>query len=558
MDWFKLFYTVLGGLGVFFFGMKLLSEGLQATSGPLIRKIINSLTTNRFIAVGVGLLVTTIVQSSSVTTVMIVGFVNAGLMSLSQALGVILGSNIGTTITGWIIAIKIGKYSLLLIGLGFIPLLYGRDTALGSWGRTLFALGLVFLGLSTMSGAFKPLRYNEDFLAIMTYFTADSFPSLVATILVGCVLTFIVQSSSAMLGITIALASTGAISFQTALALVMGENIGTTVTALLASIPANSMAKRAAIGHATFNVLGVIILTSIFWTYLEFVEWVIDGKADLINSEGEKPNIAAHIAAGHTIFNVVNTIVFLPLLPYLTKFVSLLIPIHEKSKKRLTRLGTADALSPGMAIVQTRMEINRMAILVKEAIAATNDYLNDPGTNRDRRKKVQKYESITDSMHQEVMEFAGDVMQTSLTSEETQKINSLLQISDELESLADYCLKIVKQLRRLEDENTAFDDETTVQLNEMMALVSEAFDHVLDDVANDQNLSYEKVLRVRDLFNEKADYARKSFLNKVRTKNHKPLYALTIVDIISSLGRTLSHTRKLAEAQTGKSVNFVE
>ena len=163
MDWFKLFYTVLGGLGVFFFGMKLLSEGLQATSGPLIRKIINSLTTNRFIAVGVGLLVTTIVQSSSVTTVMIVGFVNAGLMSLSQALGVILGSNIGTTITGWIIAIKIGKYSLLLIGLGFIPLLYGRDTTLGAWGRTLFALGLVFLGLSTMSGAFKPLRYNEDF-----------------------------------------------------------------------------------------------------------------------------------------------------------------------------------------------------------------------------------------------------------------------------------------------------------------------------------------------------------------------------------------------------------
>ena len=394
--------------------MKLLSEGLQASSGPLIRKIINSLTTNRFIAVGVGLMVTTIVQSSSITTVMVVGFVNAGLMSLTQALGVILGSNIGTTITGWIIAIKIGKYSLLLIGLGFIPLLYARETKFGSWGRTIFALGLVFLGLKTMSGAFKPLRYDPDFLGMMTYFSADSFPSLVATILVGCALTFIVQSSSAMLGITIALASTGAISFQTALALVMGENVGTTVTALLASIPANSMAKRAALGHAVFNILGVIVMTTIFWKYLEFVEWVIDGDADLLDDKGEKPNIAAHIAAGHTIFNVVNTIIFIPLLPLLTKIVSYIIPIKEKPKKKLTRLGTTETLSPGLALVQIRGELGRMAKLVDGAIEATQGYIADPKQGTEKRKKVEKYEGITDSMHQEVMEYAAGMMQTAL------------------------------------------------------------------------------------------------------------------------------------------------
>lgn len=558
MDWFKLFYTVIGGLGIFFFGMKLLSEGLQQSSGPLIRKIINSLTTNRIIAVGVGLLVTTIVQSSSVTTVMVVGFVNAGLMSLSQALGVILGSNIGTTITGWIIAIKIGKYSLLLIGLGFIPLLYGRDNKFGSIGRTVFALGLVFLGLQTMSGAFKPLRYDPTFLSMMQYFSADGFFSLIATILVGCALTFIVQSSSAMLGITIALASTGAISFQTALALVLGENIGTTVTALLAAIPANSHARRAALGHALFNVFGVVVVSTFFWKYMNFVEWFIDGPADLLNEAGEKPNIAAHIAAGHTMFNVINTIIFIPALPFLAKAVSYLIPIKDKPKKRLTKLGTTEVLSPQMGIVQVRGEIIRMARMVDDMIIATRQYIASPENGKDARKKIQKYETITDAMHQEVMIYVGDMMQTTLTSDESHKLSALLLMSDELESLADYCLKVVKQLKRLEDEGSKFDDETNGQLDEIMGIIDSTFKAVQDDIKNDTKKSIEVVVKNKDLFNEKADNARRSFLDKVSNQSHPPLYALTIVDVIASLGRTLSHARKLAEAQNGKSFNFVE
>ena len=246
METFKIIYTVLGGLGIFFYGMKTMSDALQQAASDVITKVINSLTSNRVLAVTVGVIVTMIVQSSSVTTVMVVGFVNAGLMQLTQAIGVIFGSNIGTTVTGWIISIKVGKYGLLMIGVGIFPALFSKNNKLQNIGRVLFGIGMVFLGLELMSGAFKPLRSNDQFLDMISYFSGQNYGAYFASILTGCLLTVIIQSSSAMLGITIALASSGVISFSTAAALVLGENIGTTITALLASVGTSTNAKRAA------------------------------------------------------------------------------------------------------------------------------------------------------------------------------------------------------------------------------------------------------------------------------------------------------------------------
>ena len=257
MDTFKIIYTLLGGLGIFFFGMKQMSDALQQAAGDVITRVINSLTSNRILAVTVGVIVTMIVQSSSVTTVMVVGFVNAGLMQLTQAIGVILGSNIGTTITGWIISIKVGKYGLLFIGLGIFPSLFSKNNKIQNIGRVVFGVGMIFFGLQLMSGAFKPLRTNEEFLNMISYFSGNHYGSYLASILVGCLLTVIVQSSSAMLGITIALSVSGVISFSTAVALVLGENVGTTITALLASVGTSTNAKRAARAHALFNLFGV-------------------------------------------------------------------------------------------------------------------------------------------------------------------------------------------------------------------------------------------------------------------------------------------------------------
>ncbi|MCB0385308.1 MAG: Na/Pi cotransporter family protein, partial [Bdellovibrionales bacterium] len=443
MDWFKLTYTVLGGLGIFFYGMKMLSEGLQAAASQWIRKAINTLTTNRFMAVLVGLGVTCFVQSSSITTVMVVGFVNAGLMELAQAIGVILGANIGTTITGWIISIKIGKYSLLLIGLSIFPLLFSRNERISQVGRVVFALGMVFLGLELMSGAFKPLRTNDDFLALMQYFTADDFFSLVGTIFIGCLLTFVVQSSSAMLGITIALASTGAITFQTALALVMGENIGTTITALLASIGANTNARRAGVAHAVFNVLGVMVLTCVFWIYKDFIELIIGGAADFADAEGQKPYVAAHIAAGHTVFNVANVLLFLPLMKYLELVVRKIVPDKAyKEQKKLEFFGDASTTSPALAIGLARAELIKMAELVTKLFDITKTFLNSPQELTELIQKIDKFERITDKMHMEITVFMGKVMESHLSVEETNRVKAILRMAEELESIADYCQSI--------------------------------------------------------------------------------------------------------------------
>ena len=264
MEVFKIIYTVLGGLGVFFYGMKSMSEALQSVAGDVIKNIIHTLTKNRVSALLVGIVVTMLVQSSSVTTVMVVGFVNAGLMSLVQAIGIVFGANIGTTITGWIISIKIGKYGLLFIGLGIFPMLFGKSNKLRQIGRIMFGIGMIFFGLELMSGAFKPLRTMPEFIDAVAYFSQPNYFSYFACVVVGCILTVIVQSSSAMLGITMALATSGAIEFQTAAALVLGENIGTTITALLASVGGNIEAKRTARAHAIFNVLGVAIIFVIF------------------------------------------------------------------------------------------------------------------------------------------------------------------------------------------------------------------------------------------------------------------------------------------------------
>jgi len=256
--------TVIGGLGIFLYGMKSMSDGLQAVAGDGLRRIIAFVTDNRFLAVGAGAFATTVVQSSSITTVMVVGFVNSGFMQLSQAIGVIMGANIGTTITGWVIALKIGKYGLPIAGICIFGYLFSRSDRIRFISMFGMGLGLVFLGLEVMKDGFSMVKSLPDFEAYFASFSADTYPGVLKCAAVGCVLTFIVQSSSATLGITITLAQIGVIPFETAAALVLGENIGTTITALLASLGATTNAKRAAYFHVIFNLIGVAVVTALF------------------------------------------------------------------------------------------------------------------------------------------------------------------------------------------------------------------------------------------------------------------------------------------------------
>lgn len=545
METFKIIYTALGGLGIFFYGMKTMSDALQQSASDVITKVINSLTSNRFLAVTVGIIVTMIVQSSSVTTVMVVGLVNAGLMQLTQAIGVILGSNIGTTITGWIISIKVGKYGLLLIGLGIFPSLFSKNKAFQEAGKVLFGVGMVFLGLELMSGAFKPLRSNEEFLNMVSYFSGQHYGSYIASILVGCLLTVIIQSSSAMLGITIALASSGVITFSTAAALVLGENIGTTITALLASVGTSTNAKRAARAHAMFNILGVLIIFSILPIYMDFIDWLIPGDPNALSAEGTRDNIATHIAASHTFFNVCATLIFIPFINILARVVIKITPEPEtKDKKQLVLVGDETEIVPAAAIVQADSEAKKMKDIVDRMFEVSKAYLKDPTPKQ--LAKVRDYERITDNIQKEVTVFLCKVLEKPMSAHQSQQSQAIVKIVDELESIADYLDRIVGYKERFkQDPQTG---ESNQEYFKFMDAVWEFHQLCINGFINQTTIDLDYIFKKSEELRIWADDMRDRHIERISKGEYEPLSALTYSDMVVALRKIRAHAMNIAEA----------
>lgn len=545
METFKIIYTALGGLGIFFYGMKTMSDALQQSASDVITKVINSLTSNRFLAVTVGIIVTMIVQSSSVTTVMVVGLVNAGLMQLTQAIGVILGSNIGTTITGWIISIKVGKYGLLLIGLGIFPSLFSKNKAFQEAGKVLFGVGMVFLGLELMSGAFKPLRSNEEFLNMVSYFSGQHYGSYIASILVGCLLTVIIQSSSAMLGITIALASSGVITFSTAAALVLGENIGTTITALLASVGTSTNAKRAARAHAMFNILGVLIIFSILPIYMDFIDWLIPGDPNALSPDGTRDNIATHIAASHTFFNVCATLIFIPFINILARVVIKITPEPEtKDKKQLVLVGDETEIVPAAAIVQADSEAKKMKDIVDRMFEVSKAYLKDPTPKQ--LAKVRDYERITDNIQKEVTVFLCKVLEKPMSAHQSQQSQAIVKIVDELESIADYLDRIVGYKERFkQDPQTG---ESNQEYFKFMDAVWEFHQLCINGFINQTTIDLDYIFKKSEELRIWADDMRDRHIERISKGEYEPLSALTYSDMVVALRKIRAHAMNIAEA----------
>ena len=546
-------YTVLGGLGIFFYGMRGMSDAMQAYAGNTIRTIINSLTTHRVLAVLVGLGITTIVQSSSITTVMGVGLGNAGLMQLKQAVGVIFGANIGTTITGWIISIKVGKYGLLLIGAGIFPMLFAKSEKLKQLAKVIFSVGLIFFGLKIMSGAFKPLRTMPEFLDMISYFSAQNYSSYLASILVGCLLTLVVQSSSAMLGITIALASSGVIHFHTAAALVLGENIGTTITALLASVGGNIHAKRASRAHAFFNVLGVLCILTIFPYFVEFIEWLVPGNSNFINESGDKPNIAIHIATGHTIFNVTATILFLPFINHLVRFIQRITPeTREQEQYHLVMLGDLSQMAPSAALLQAQTEIQKMSNIVTRMFATTREYINSPEHSSELEAKIRNYEHITDNIQKEVTLFVCQIMERALTTEQSNEAQAVVRLADELESIADYLMLTAILKKRCAKETPIADWAKTDYLNlfdQVDSFYTKVIVGMSDPVGHDQVI-YDRMTKELYLLTEDS---RSRYVERAAEGNYDPLSTLTFSDMVVALRKVRSHVHNMSQAITRNS-----
>lgn len=551
-----LLFNLVGGLGIFLYGMRLMSEGLQKVAGDQLRNIFNMVTTNRFIGVFTGFLVTAIIQSSSATTVMLVGFVNAGIMSLQQAIHVILGANIGTTFTGWIIAFKITKYGLPIIGLGAGLLLFSKSEKINYIGEVVLGLGMLFFGLTLMKAGFKPLRHDPTFHNFFLLFGADNILKISMSVLAGCVLTVIVQSSSATVGITMGLASQGLLTFPAAAALVLGENIGTTITALLSSIGTDTNARRTALSHSLFNAIGVIVMIIIFPFYIQLVEWVIPGIADFVLADGSKPNILPHIAASHTIFNIANMVVFLPFVTLLSRIVSAIIkekPLEEK-EERLVHLHYDSYGIPSLMIDEARREIEKMLDISTLMFISNREFLFQRNKNHTHLlKETNAFEHKVDGMQEEIVKFLAMVSgHRALTGKDIEDIHIYTRIVDETESVADYCDRLIKLIHRKFENNIGFSEEAMMDLE---TIFGEMFDFVTlakmvfclrdDRMAKDCH----KKSKELDILIEEAS---KAHIDRLHNGICDAIPAVYFTNLLGNLRRLRSHTINIVEAAMGE------
>jgi phosphate:Na+ symporter len=548
MGAFTILYTLLGGLGIFYFGMRYMSDGLQAVAGDVIRKIINSLTQNRFMAVGVGLIVTCIIQSSSVTTVMTVGFVNAGLMNLTQAIGVIFGANTGTTITGWILSSTFNQYGLLLIGIGFIPGLFSKTEKWQHLGRSVLGMGLVFLGLEIMGRAFVPLRENVSFLESIAYFSGEHYGAYVASIMMGCLLTMIVQSSTVMLGITMALATSGVIPYHTAIALMLGENMGTPISAILASMNANVNARRAAYVHALFKIFGVAIIMLILPYFFSLIDAIIPDDPTFRNESGNYPFVSQHIALAHTLFNLGVTLLLLPFINQLAALVTKIAPNkHEKEVPHLLVLGDPSNMLPAASMAQAESELKKMREIIERMYRLNREFWFAEEYDSKRLAKILDYERITDNIHKEITVFLCYVMEKPMSHHQSEQIQAMIKITDELESVADYIERLANYRDRFRNTDYLVGESRT-EFFEFLDEVGLFFELVCSGLYSDENLDMNKIEAKSNELQLWADSLREKHLDRISKGIYLPVTALTYSDMVVALRKIRAHSYLMAGA----------
>ena len=447
---------IVGGLGLFLYGMAVMSEGLQKVAGNRLRSAMRALTTNRFVGVLTGFGVTAIIQSSSATTVMLVSFVNAGLVSLQQSLGVIMGANIGTTVTGWLVAllgfkVKIAMLALVAVGAGFFMKLIGKRN-IPYWGEVLLGFGLIFIGLDFMKDAVGGLKGAEFVTEWMSRFSADSIPSILAVAAVGAAVTMLIQSSSATMALTMTLAAQGLISFPTAAALILGENIGTTITANLAAIGASRNAKRCALAHLVFNISGVIWMVFVFRYFIQFIDAVVPGNPT------NPLAIPSHMALFHSCFNIINTIIFLPLVVVLVNLVTTLIPVTKhREQESLKYIETSIMPTPSLALESARMELYKMSDDLLTMFDGVLTILGSPGSDTQAiAEEIERIEESTDRQKELITVFLRQVVQHAAAEREGHEVSNLLAHIADLERIGDHGKSILNLTNKAFNSDTPF------------------------------------------------------------------------------------------------------
>ena len=547
---------LVGGLGIFLLGMKFMSEGMQAVAGNSLRRLISTVTGNRFFAIIVGVIVTCIVQSSSITTVMVVGFVNSGVMSLVQAVGVIMGANIGTTITGWILVLKIGKYGLPLLGCSAFVYLFSRKDRWRYYAMGLMGTGMVFFGLELMKNACGIIKETPDFATWFQTFQADSYLGVLKCCMVGCILTTMVQSSSATLGITISLAYQGVISYETAAALVIGENVGTTITALLASLGATTNARRAAYFHVLFNLTGVFWITLIFQWYIQLVQWIIHVdvlKEVMVDGFATFPNTTPAIAATHSIFNIANVVLFIPFVGILVRVLERIVPSKKlKEKPRLTGLDMRMLDNPGLAIEQSKKELERMGDSCEKMLDVLSQLRQTKTPDSRLSSQLREYEISLDTIQEEITTFMTKLVASALPHDVADEIYRQLRIAHEYESISDN----IENLERLDGKMKQYGANDSSKFHKCITELSDCTQLVLKEIntalrTKDQD-ALKEFASVRERVRSQIKALRSNKFAELTNVGVPPAATAVVLSILNSYVHLFSHFENIAETLSGE------
>ncbi|MEE0926488.1 MAG: Na/Pi cotransporter family protein [Bacteroidales bacterium] len=516
----------VGALGLFLFGMKLMSDSLQKLAGDKMRAVLSKMTSNRFSGVLTGAGITTLIQSSSATTVMVVSFVNAGLLKLSGAIAVIMGANIGTTVTAWIISLLGFEFDINMLVYPVIaiaaPFLFIEKRK--SVGEFLIGFALLFMGLEALKGGvpdFTLPQYSGvlEFIASMSGY---GYLSILLFVLIGTILTVVVQSSSAMMAITLVMCAKGLIGFEVAAALVLGENIGTTITANMAAMMANATAKRAARAHLMFNVIGVVWMLVLFYPFLYLISWIVEPNG------GNGIHLAAlsipvALSLFHSIFNIINTSVLVWFIPSIERIVSKIVPINEEEDFRLKFIPTGFMAASELNIEPAKKEIESFS----KRVLRMYNFIPELFEEKDEKKfdqlmsRTRKYEEITDRMELEIANYLARVSENELSVNASYEISAMLRIVDNLESIGDSCYQLSIAIDGKKKQNISFTDEMTENLRTMFAFVREAVEVMNSNLSESYiNVNGSKAKELETKINNYRDKLRTEHTEAIKNNDY--------------------------------------
>ena len=541
-----------GGLALFLYGMEMMADALKAVAGDRMRLILQRLTSNRWVAAMTGAFVTAIIQSSSVTTVMVVSFITAGLMSLSQSIGVIMGANIGTTFTAQIIAFKVTKMALLMIAAGFAMTFLGKREGTRQKGAVLMGLGLVFFGMSVMSDAMNPLRSYQPFLDSMI-----RLESPMIGILVGAAFTALIQSSSATTGIVIVMASQALITLPAGIALAFGANVGTCVTAMLASIGRPREALRASLVHVLFNIAGVLLWLPMIDWLAEFVSWVSPSATGLTGQARLAAETPRQIANAHTTFNLINTVLFLPFATQFARLVERLVPDRPMAEAEAVRARYLDVEllgTPSLAIDRVRLELLHQGEHVRDMMERALPAILHGGT--EKLDQVKSMDDAVDNLHGQIVTHLGQLTRQELSGEQTDEVLHLLEATNSLENIGDIIETNLVLLGRSRIEASLSVSEPTEEiLKAFHTAVLRAFDDALLAVAQKNSGAAKRVVEMKQSIDHLADSAAMHEAQRLVAEEPNRLRAYTIeVDILNNFKRIYYFTRRMARSVSNESV----